>query len=90
MGRAGGRRAARLDPPGPRPRRAQRALLLVAGDDGLVDARGSRELAAALAPGVGTLHFYDGLYHEVFNEREPDRARVLGDLGAWVERQLSR
>ena len=55
-------------------------LLLVAGDDALVDAHGSRELAAALAPGIGTLHFYDGLYHEIFNEREPDRARVLDDL----------
>jgi alpha-beta hydrolase superfamily lysophospholipase len=65
-------------------------LLLVAADDGLVDARGSRELAARLAPGVGTLHVYDGLYHEVFNEREPDRTRVLDDLAAWLEPQLSR
>jgi alpha-beta hydrolase superfamily lysophospholipase len=65
-------------------------LLLVAGDDGIVAARGSRELAAALAPGIGTLHDYDGLYHELFNEREPDRGRVLDDLGAWLELQLSR
>jgi alpha-beta hydrolase superfamily lysophospholipase len=65
-------------------------LLLVAGDDALVDARGSRELAAALAPGIGTAHFYDDLYHEIFNEREPDRTRVLDDLGAWIEQQLSR
>jgi alpha-beta hydrolase superfamily lysophospholipase len=64
-------------------------LLLVAGDDALVDSRGSRELAAALAPGVGTARFYDGLYHEVFNEREPDRARVLGDLTAWLDQRLS-
>lgn len=64
-------------------------LLLVAGDDGLVAAHGSRELAARLAPGVGTLHVYDGMYHEIFNEREPDRTRVLGDLTAWLERQLS-
>jgi alpha-beta hydrolase superfamily lysophospholipase len=64
-------------------------LLLVAGRDALVDARGSHELAAALAPGVGTVRVYDDLYHEVFNEREPDRARVLGDLGAWVARRLS-
>jgi alpha-beta hydrolase superfamily lysophospholipase len=63
-------------------------LLLVAGDDALVAAHGSRELAARLAPGVGTLHLYDGLYHEIFNEREPDRTRVLDDLTAWVERQL--
>ena len=62
----------------------------VAGDDELVAAQGSRELAAGLAPGIGTLHLYDGLYHEIFNEREPDRARVLGDLTAWLEQQLSR
>ena len=64
-------------------------LLLVAGADQLVDPAGAREFAAALAPGVGTLHWYDGLYHELFNEREPDRARVLGDLGAWLERRLA-
>ena len=64
-------------------------LLLVAGDDALVDARGSRELAAGLAPGVGEPHFYDDLRHEVFNEREPDRTGVLDDLCAWIERRLS-
>jgi len=60
-------------------------LLLVSGDDGLVDARGARALAAAMTPGVGTVHVYDDLFHEVFNEREPDRTRVLDDLAAWLE-----
>jgi alpha-beta hydrolase superfamily lysophospholipase len=63
-------------------------LLLVAGADALVDARGARELSAALPAGVGTLHWYDGLYHELFNEREPDRTLVLDDLAAWLEEQL--
>jgi len=63
-------------------------LLLVAGADALVDARGARELSAALPAGVGTLHWYDGLYHELFNEREPDRSLVLDDLAAWLEEQL--
>ena len=63
-------------------------LLLVAGADALVDARGSRELSAALPAGVGTLHWYDGLYHELFNEREPDRTLVLDDLAAWLEERL--
>jgi alpha-beta hydrolase superfamily lysophospholipase len=65
-------------------------LLLVAGADALVDARGAREFSAALPAGVGTLRWYDGLYHELFNEREPDRTGVLGDLAAWLEEQLSR
>ena len=59
-------------------------LLLVSGQDQLVDARGAREFAAALAPGVGTLRVYDDLFHELFNEREPDRGRVLADLVAWL------
>jgi alpha-beta hydrolase superfamily lysophospholipase len=65
-------------------------LLLVAGADALVDPRGAREFSAALPAGVGTLHWYDGLYHELFNEREPDRSGVLADLDAWLEEQLSR
>ncbi len=65
------RDAAKLDVP---------ALLLVAGEDRLVDPQGAREFAAALPPGRGTLHCYAPLWHEVFNEREPDRSRVLGDL----------
>jgi alpha-beta hydrolase superfamily lysophospholipase len=64
-------------------------LLVVAGADRLVDPEGAREFAAALPPGVGTLHWYDDLYHEVFNEREPDRTRVLGDVVAWLEGQLA-
>jgi alpha-beta hydrolase superfamily lysophospholipase len=60
-------------------------LLLVAGDDLLVDPRGSRRFAAALPEGVGELHVYDALYHELFNERADDRARVLADLRAWIE-----
>jgi alpha-beta hydrolase superfamily lysophospholipase len=62
-------------------------LLLVAGEDYLVDAAGARAFFEALRPGIGTMHWYHGLYHEVFNEREPDRARVLGDLTDWIVRQ---
>ncbi len=57
-------------------------LLVVAGDDRLVDAAGSRAFFARLAPGVGTLHWYDHMYHEIFNE--PDAARVQADVRAWL------
>jgi len=58
------------------------ALLLVAGDDHLVDAAGSRAFFDRLAPGVGTLHWYEHMYHEIFNE--PDADRVQADLRAWL------
>ena len=70
------------------PRLTVPTLLLVAGEDALVDTRGAREFSAALPAGVGTMHWYDGLYHELFNEREPERTMVLDDLAAWVEDRL--
>jgi alpha-beta hydrolase superfamily lysophospholipase len=66
------------------------ALLLVAGSDRLVAAYGSREFADAAPTGRVTFHWFDGLYHEIFNELEPDRGRVLGALKMWVARILEK
>jgi alpha-beta hydrolase superfamily lysophospholipase len=63
-------------------------LLLVSGSDRLVDAAGSRAFADALPAGTGTLHGYDDLYHELFNEPPPDRERVLADLSTWIRARL--
>ena len=30
-----------------------------------------------------TVHYYDGLYHEIFNE--PEQASVIGDTVAWLD-----
>jgi alpha-beta hydrolase superfamily lysophospholipase len=57
-------------------------LLLVAGDDHLVDASGSDEFFRKLAPGVGTMHRYAGFYHELFNEVEA--GRVFDDVRSWL------
>jgi alpha-beta hydrolase superfamily lysophospholipase len=62
-------------------------LLLVSGEDKLVDPDGAREFAAAMTPEICTVKVYPALYHEVLNEREPDRTRVIGDLCAWIEMQ---
>lgn len=70
------------------PRVTVPTLGLVAGADALVAPRGSREFFDRLPPGVGTLHWYDELYHEIFNEREPDRSRVLTDLRTWLRERL--
>jgi alpha-beta hydrolase superfamily lysophospholipase len=57
-------------------------LLLVAGDDRLVDPAGSKAFHAALAPGIGTMHWYPDFYHEIFNET--DAQRVFDDLRHWL------
>jgi len=57
-------------------------LLLYAGSDRCVAPAGSAAFAAAAPPGVVTVRAYPALYHEIFNE--PERARVLQDLRAWL------
>jgi alpha-beta hydrolase superfamily lysophospholipase len=64
-------------------------LMLVAGDDRLVDPDGSRRFFAKLKPGLAQMHVYDDLYHEIFNE--VDTSRQFADLKAWLEQAtLSR
>lgn len=59
-----------------------KTLLVVAGDDHLVDAAGSEAFFSRLGPGVGTMHTYPGFYHEIFNEVEA--GRVFEDIRAWL------
>lgn len=62
-------------------------LMLLAGDDRIVSSAAARELGTAL-PEPAEIVEYEGMYHEILNER--DRARVLADLGAWLDRALAR
>lgn len=57
-------------------------LMIVAGDDRLVDASGSDRFFSRLVPGVGTIHRYHRLYHELFNEA--DAANVFADVRNWL------
>jgi alpha-beta hydrolase superfamily lysophospholipase len=43
-------------------------LLMYAGDDRMIDPRGSREFAAAAPHELVSAHCFDGYYHEIFNE----------------------
>jgi alpha-beta hydrolase superfamily lysophospholipase len=61
------------------------ALLLVSGDDHLVDAEGSKRFFAQLPPNRATMTVYDALYHEIFNET--DSMRPFNDLDAWLRSQ---
>jgi alpha-beta hydrolase superfamily lysophospholipase len=63
-------------------------LMQVAGDDHLVAPEASRQFFDSLTVSDKTLHFYDGLYHEIYNETPKDRERVLGDLEQWIDDHL--
>lgn len=63
-------------------------LLLVAGDDRLVDATGSRQLFEKLPSDSAKIHFYDNLYHEIFNETPEEREEVFADLKNWLLSQV--
>ena len=62
-------------------------LMLVSGDDRVVDVEGSRRFFVRLPPGVARLREYGSLYHEIFNE--PDAQQVFDDVKGWLEPLLA-
>ena len=63
-------------------------LMQVAGDDHLVNARTAGRFFEKLATPDKTLHVYEGLYHEIYNELEGQREKVLIDLDKWLEERM--
>jgi acylglycerol lipase len=61
-------------------------LMLQAGDDHIVDAEKNKLWFESLASEDKTLNFYDGFYHEVFEE--PEKDKVLSDIYSWLEVRL--
>ena len=59
-------------------------LMQIAGDDQLVSAPAALAYFDALTVADKTLFHYENLYHEIFNEKQPDRDTVLADLKQWV------
>ena len=61
-------------------------LILQGGRDRLVDPSGAMEFHDRAGSTDKTLHVYEGLFHEVFNE--PERNRVFADLESWLDARL--
>jgi alpha-beta hydrolase superfamily lysophospholipase len=62
-------------------------LVMHGTEDRLANIEGSRELERLASNADVTAHYYDGLYHEVFNE--PEQERVLDDLVGWLDIQVA-
>jgi alpha-beta hydrolase superfamily lysophospholipase len=63
-------------------------LMQVAGDDHLVNARTAGQFFEKLQVPDKTLYVYEGLYHEIYNEPQAQRAKVLNDLENWLEERI--
>lgn len=63
-------------------------LMQVAGDDRLVSPEACRVFFQNVSSEDKTLRFYDGLYHEIYNENEDLRKPVISDLQSWLNDHL--
>ena len=61
-------------------------LMLVPGDDPVVDPEGSKQFAANAPSGKITLNLYPGAYHELFNETTEIRERAIGEMIEWLDK----
>lgn len=62
-------------------------LLLYAGDDRIVNSAGSRAFAAVAPANVVTTVPFDGMYHELFNEANPEP--VYQALKQWLDARFA-
>lgn len=71
--------------------KTQRISLPVLIQQGSADTSfsGQQELLDGIASKDKTYKLYEGLRHEVYNELPGDRAKVLSDLHAWLDRHLN-
>lgn len=61
-------------------------LIMQGSEDKLVNPEGAKTLYAKAGSGDKTLKFYEGFYHEIFNE--PDREKVFADLDPWLDSHI--
>jgi alpha-beta hydrolase superfamily lysophospholipase len=59
-------------------------LVLVGTADVLTPPAGGRMIVNDAASPDKELRLYDGFYHELINEPEPDRERVMGEIVDWL------
>lgn len=65
-------------------------LMQVAGDDRIVNPDTSVKFFENLSSPDKTLHLYEGLYHEIYNETNAQRQRVLTDLTKWLDEHIAK
>lgn len=70
------------------PRLEAPTLMVVAGDDRVVDPAGSRAFHANAPADLCEIAWFDTGYHELFNEAEPLRGQACAAMADWLRRHL--
>lgn len=65
-------------------------LMQVAGDDRFTDPDSARNFFTGISAQDKTLHNYNGLFHEIYNETREERQRVIADLEDWLRERICR
>ncbi|MFW5975233.1 MAG: alpha/beta hydrolase [Desulfosalsimonas sp.] len=65
-------------------------LMQVAGDDKFTDPDSARNFFTGISAKDKTLNNYNGLFHEIYNESQEQRQRVIADLENWLLERISR
>ena len=63
-------------------------LMQLAGDDHLTDSNAARAFFDGLALEDKTLHWYDNLYHEIYNEPLDQRSPIIDTLINWLDTHM--
>jgi len=63
-------------------------LILHGGDDAISAPAASRLVHGKVGSSDKTLKVYEGLWHEIFNEPEPERSKVIKDVTDWIDQHL--
>ncbi|MBN2396749.1 MAG: lysophospholipase [Deltaproteobacteria bacterium] len=63
-------------------------LMQLAGDDHLTSVDAAKQFFEAVPSADKTLHVYEGLYHEIYNENSRHREQVLDDLDTWLMKHV--
>ena len=64
-------------------------MVQAAGEDRLVHTPAVEAFFAKLTMPDRTLKVYNDLYHEIYNETEPDRSKVIAALTAWLADRMT-
>jgi len=65
-------------------------LVQAAGEDRLVSTKAVVAFFESLTVPDQSLRVYNGLYHEIYNELEPDRKKVISELTDWLSERIDR